>query len=131
MAQYATESGKYVGSADLFVGCAVKLQGTNYKEIDVATAATDKPIGIAAQTGKQNDNVGYYVPGCGTVKAVASAAIAIGAMVACTTAGKMVTVTKGGTQTETNFVWGIAISAAAADGDMFEMLFHPFEMETA
>lgn len=130
MAQYATESGKYIGSAALYIGCALKHQGTNYKELDVATAATDKPAGIAVQTGVQNDNVGYALPGS-TVKAVASAAIAINALVGCTTAGKMVTVTKGGTQTETNFVWGTAVSAAGADGDVFEMLFQPFEMETA
>jgi len=128
MAEARTESAKYVSSAALYVGCALTL-GTVYKEVVVATATTDKPYGIAAQTGVQNDNVGFLLPGQ-TVKAVASAAIAIGALVAPTTAGKMVTVTKGGVQTETNFVWGTAISATAADLGVFEMLFQPFEMES-
>lgn len=130
MAESRTESAKYVSAAALYVGCALTAQGTNYKEAIVATTTSVVPLGFAAQTGVQNDNIGYLTPGQ-TVKAVASAAIAINAIVAPTTAGKMVTVTKGGTQTETNYAWGWALSAAAADGDVFEMQFQPFEMESA
>ena len=124
MAEARTESGKYVTAADLLVGTALTLQGTNYKEIVTATAIGNKPLGIAAQPGKQNDNVGYLLPGQ-TVKAIASAAIAIGALVSVTTAGKMVTVVKALNSATEEWAWGYAVSSAAADLDIFEMMFDP------
>lgn len=126
MAVYRSESGKMTGSAAL-KGNALKA-GTNYKEVAQATATTDIPFGVASQAAAQNANVGFYLPGQ-NVKGLAGAAITKATLIVATTAGKFITGTKGGTQTQTDFCWGTSFSAAGADLDYFELLFNWFEME--
>jgi hypothetical protein len=126
MALYRSESGKMTGAACL-LGQPLKM-GTNYKEVALAAASTDIPVGVATQAAAQNSNVGFATGG-GTVKALAGAAITKGVLVTAATGGEFITCTKGGTQTETNFCWGSAFSAAGADQDLFELLFNWFEME--
>lgn len=130
MAEYRTESGKYITATTLAVSGYGLKEGTNYKEVALATAATEVPVGVTVQSCIQNDNIGY-AKGGQTVKAVASAAITKGVLIGATTGGKFVTVTKGGVQTETNYCWGKAHSAAGAADDIFELDFNWFELETA
>lgn len=121
-------SAKMTGSAAI-LGNALKY-GTNHQEVALATAATDIPAGVAAEAVAQNSNVGVILPGV-LCTGLASAAISKGVLVGATTSGKFVTVTKGGTQTETNYCWGSSWSAAGADLDYFELAFNWFEVETA
>lgn len=104
--------------------------GTASSQVILGTTALVKPLGVSAATANNSGtgHIAFYLPGQ-TVKAVAGGAISKGDMVTATTGGKFIAATKGGVQTETNFVWGIAITAAGADLDVFELMFQPFEME--
>jgi hypothetical protein len=82
--------------------------------VDVATAATDAIVGVAQMAAAITEAVTYRF--IGTTKAVASAAISAGAKVTATTGGKIVTTT-----TDHHVVLGIALEAAAADGDIIEV----------
>ena len=65
MAESRTESGKYITATTLTVpGYALKL-GTNYKEIALATAATDVPIGVTSEPADNSgtQNISYLTPG--------------------------------------------------------------------
>lgn len=131
MAEFRTETAKYTSSTTLGVsGYALTWQTTPvYKELILATTNAVVPVGISTQTAKQNDNIGYALPGA-TCKAVAAVAIAIGTLVTPTTAGKFTVATKITTAgTTPTYVWGIAVSAAGAADDIFELLFQPFEMQ--
>lgn len=95
-------------------------QGTDSDHVAVTAANTDTPLGIAlSKTDAAEDTVGVALPGkAGTKLAVASAAIAVGARVVPTAAGKIVTLpTAGGTY----WVIGRALTAATADGDIIEI----------
>lgn len=121
-----TKSGLMTGAACV-MGNALGY-GTNYKEVALATASTTIPLGIASQDAAQNANVGFWLPSDGVVVGIASAAIAKGVLVGATTGAKFVTVTKGGTATETDYCWGTSFSAAGADLDYFAIAFNWFEM---
>jgi len=97
--------------------------GTNYKEVALAAASTTIPLGIAAEDAAQNAHISYHLP-VGIFVGLASAAIAKAVLVGATTGGKFVTVTKGGTATEADYVWGTSFSAAGADLDYFELMFN-------
>src|SRR4051812_6486256 len=90
---------------------AVKITSTG---IDVATAATDAIVGVAQIGVAIGEQCNYRF--IGTTKAIASAAISAGAKVTATTGGKVVTTT-----TDHHVVLGIALEAAAADGDLVEI----------
>jgi selenocysteine lyase/cysteine desulfurase len=82
---------------------------------DVATASSDAIIGVAQATCAAAEQA--VVRFIGTTKVIASAAISAGAKLTATTAGKVVTTT-----TDHHNVIGIALEAAAADGDIIEAL---------
>ena len=92
----------------------VKLTSTG---IAAATAGTDKIAGVMSQDtdAAAGDTAPYTV--VGVAKVEASAAIAIGAYVTATTAGKAVT-----TVTAGDVVRGIALEAATADGDLINVM---------
>lgn len=83
-------------------------------DAEVAESATDLLLGVLQNTPTegQRANIRFL----GTTKVVASAAIAIGALVTATSAGKAVTTT-----TDGNVIVGQALEAAAADGDIIEI----------
>jgi hypothetical protein len=95
----------------------VKLDSTQNKVV-VATSGTDKIIGVLLNAPKLGweAKVGL-LGGNGTYQIVASAAIALGAYLTATTGGKAVTTTTAG-----NVVAGQALEAAAADGDLIEIM---------
>jgi hypothetical protein len=85
------------------------------KQVEKPTAASDVVIGVQQNLPASGKFVDVAVSG--TTKARAAAAIAYGARVKIDAAGKFVT---GGAGADRN--WGIALEAAGADGDIFEML---------
>lgn len=91
-------------------------RGTNAaKEVIICTATTE-PIGLAYDKAELNAYVGVERLTDGQTKVgIASKAIAAGARIFTTAAGKL-------TDTAVNNSWlvGTALSAAAADGDEFE-----------
>ena len=94
----------------------VKMSAQN--TVVVATAGTDKIIGVLMNAPALNDVARVTLLNAqGTTQVVASAAIAVGAYVTATTGGKAVTTTTAG-----NVVAGIAVDAAAADGDLIEII---------
>ena len=85
---------------------------------DVATGATDKIIGVAQATCAAAEQA--VVRFGGTSKVIASAAVSAGDRVTATTSGKVVT-----TVTDHQTIVGMALEAAAADGDIIEVLLTP------
>lgn len=83
-------------------------------DMEVGESATDLLLGVL-QDKPESGQVGCYRHE-GTSKVVASAAIAIGAYVTTTNAGKAVTTT-----TQGDIVIGKALEAAATDGDIIEI----------
>lgn len=83
-------------------------------DVEVGEGATDLLVGVL-QNKPESGQAATYRFG-GTTKVVASAAIAIGAWVTSTAAGKAVTTT-----TDGDVVVGRALEAAAADGDIIEI----------
>ena len=95
--------------------------GSDGDHVAVTTAPTENPLGLAMNaTDAAEDDVGVELPGAapGTKVAIASAAIAAGARVCPTAAGKVVTLP---TDTGTYYVTGRAITAADADDDKIEI----------
>ena len=92
--------------------------GSTQNQVVVATSGTDKIIGVLLNAPKLGweATVGL-LNGSGTYQIVASAAIAKDAYVTATTGGKEVTTTTAG-----NVVAGQALEAAAADGDLIEIM---------
>jgi hypothetical protein len=85
-------------------------------KVVVAAAGTDLAIGVSPVAVASGYPVGVRMRNSGgTVKVVASAAIAKDAALAATTGGKVVTTTTANDQ-----VVGYALQAAAADGDVIE-----------
>lgn len=97
----------------------VKLTATG---IAAATAGTDKIYGVLNADVDAATGETVPVTVVGTAKVTASAAIAIGDSVTATTAGKAITTTTAG-----NVVRGIALTAAAADGDVIEIMLTYFK----
>lgn len=113
-------------------GYALTL-GTGTNAVKLSTAVSEAPIGVSATTANNSGtgHISYYLPGQ-TVKAVAGGAITKGDLVTVTTGGKFITTTKSATGTTTpEFIWGIAVTAAGADLDVFELQFQPHEQEVA
>lgn len=101
----------------------VKLSSTG---VDVATVGTDVIAGVMnKEEGVATGDTAPFVSE-GIAKVVASAAIAKGAHVTATAGGKAVTTTTGG-----NVVRGIALNAAAADGDLVDILLTYFHYKAA
>jgi hypothetical protein len=115
----------------LMTGSAAVVRGTAAK---VATGSTLQPAQAALATAADGDLIGVFqedldaakvqtgkayvgVALMGIVECVASAAVVVGAYVTATTGGKMVTTTSAGDE-----VVGKAMTAAAADGDYFQVL---------
>ncbi len=90
----------------------VQLSATG--NIEIGEGATDLLVGVLQNKPASGEAALYRF--AGTSKVVASAAIAIGAFVTTTAAGKAVTTTTAG-----NHVIGRALEAAAADGDIIEI----------
>lgn len=80
------------------------------------TAADDDMIGVALNAAAAQGDPVTVALRAPTVKMIAGAAITAGAVVMLTTAGKVIT------RTTTNAYRGIALEAAAADGDIIEVL---------
>jgi len=128
MATMRKESWIYVGSAALTGGEALKFSSKG--KVDVATAVTDKPVGIAAEACAAGNTVGqniavwapYMAP---TVQVIGSTTIAEGDYLSATTGGKMVTVTPKATYEASvaEVIWGYANEAAGSGGtDVIEMV---------
>lgn len=100
---------------------AVKLSSGN---VVVCTASDDDCIGTSLDAVVSGDRVSVQLRQP-SVKMIASAAIALGAMVALTTGGKVVT------QATTVRRWGTALEAAGADGDIIEVLPGGYRVTTA
>lgn len=80
--------------------------------------ATDQDIGVTMQYGVSGDVVAVaYVSKQGTHKAIAASAITAGSKVHGAASGKV-----NDTQATGSFLRGIAMEAAAADGDIIEIL---------
>ncbi len=86
--------------------------------VDVSTADTDKILGVAKLTVAITEQCPVQISG--TAKVTASAAISVGDYLTATTAGKAAATT-----TDKKRVIGIALEAAAADGDIIEVLLMP------
>lgn len=101
-------TGGAVVGARFLKATAAKANGGN---IPVAHAtASDEPIGVSQQDAAQNDIVAFYASGH-VLNATASAAIAAGAAVQLSAAGKVATYSSGRKV-------GVALTAAAGDGDL-------------
>lgn len=107
-------------SYDYFV--AVVPTGTAGDTVTLATTAGDLVLGVAQQRvavadiNKQMVDIRIY----GITKMVASAAIVYGAPIRNTTTGTAVTATTAGQR-----ILGVALSAAAAAGDVIDVLLTP------
>lgn len=127
MATLRKESWKYVGSSALTGGELLKWSAKD--QVDVATAVTDKIVGVAAEacaagnTTPQNIGVWPLVTGT-TVQVIASAAISAGAYVAVTTGGQVVTAAaKNATgNTTISYQLGFVNEAAGASGDVIDLV---------
>lgn len=108
----------FLADAAITKNTFVKLTSTG---VDVATAATDKIIGIALNTVATGEQVSVCISG--TAKVQASTTISIGAWLTATTAGQAVTTT-----TDHQVVVGVALSAATAQNDYVEMTIAPFTL---
>ena len=97
---------------------------TGEQTCGVATVATQKPEGILQN--KPVSGAAALVRTRGKSKAVAGAAITVGARLMWGTGGKVITLS--GT---TNYVIGVALQAAGADGDLIEINVQPGEQPAA
>lgn len=106
-------------SAKQFYG--VKLSSGN---VVVMAAETDECIGILQNAPVQNDTADVLLLNAqGTTKMIAGGAISAGARVSCAAGGKGQAVTQASAGAQpTKRAIGIAVTAAAADGDTFELM---------
>jgi hypothetical protein len=102
-------------TADITGGRLVVLTGA--KTVGPSGADSGIVIGVAGYDVVSGDKVTVYTRPTGVQSLVASAAIAAGAKVISATTGKIATIGAG-----TNAI-GIALEAAAADGDVIDVLF--------
>ena len=93
---------------------ALKL-GTAVKQVNDLAATTDVVVGVQQNLPAINELVDVAVSG--TTKARAAGIIAVNTYVKVDAAGKFVA---GGGAADRN--WGLALEAAAADGDIIEIL---------
>lgn len=93
------------------------IQGTSDDQVDMPSAANDQAVGIAYTAAALGARCDVVIKG--TCPGTASAAIARGSLVAIAgTSGKLVAITPGTTTADLRVV-GKALTAAAADGDLF------------
>lgn len=93
-------------------------KGTDTNHIAVCSAITDRPIGVCtdeAAAAEENVNVALLGSSKTTLKMVAGAAITSGARVATMASGKVQTAVT------TQYPIGVALTDAAADGDIIEV----------
>ena len=130
MATYGAGGYKYTEATELLVsGYGMTYHGTPVeREVIVATAKTEIPVGVTLQSCKQNDHVGLSEPGM-LVKAVAGGAITVGALVTVTTAGKFVAAVPAAGTITNDYVWGWAESAAGGANDIFSLRFQPQHLD--
>lgn len=86
----------------------------------IMPTANSRVIGVLTNGGEEGQNVGVMCEPGALIEIAASAAIAAGADIATTAAGRAVTASGVTTQ-----VLGVALEAATADGDLITMLFQP------
>lgn len=122
MAQFNPASGErtFKAGADLSAKqyYIVKLD-TVQNQVVLAAAATDKLLGVLLNAPVANQEARVHM-NTGTVKVVAGAAITLGAYVTSDGSGKAVATT-----TDKDKTIGIALQAAAADGDIIEVAMLP------
>jgi hypothetical protein len=125
--QYAGVRTHENGRVTLLTDAALTLEfaavkaGSTANHVAVTAATTDVPLGIAESKTDAAENevaVRLFGKGGDTKAAVAGAAILRLARVICTAAGKLITLP---TAAGTYYVVGRALTAAAADGDVFEL----------
>lgn len=100
------------------------MQMDSSGDCEIGEGATDLLIGVLQNTPESGQAA--RVRFAGTSKVVASAAIAVGANVTTTNAGKAVTTT-----TDKDIVIGVALEAAAADGDIIEIMLCRFTLDVS
>lgn len=83
-------------------------------DLEVGEGATDLIVGVLQNTPESGQAACYRF--AGTTKVIASAAVAIGALVTSAADGEAVTTT-----TDKDVVIGRALEAASAQGDIFEI----------
>jgi hypothetical protein len=101
----------FLADAAITKGQIVKRTTTG---VNVATADTDKILGVAIIDAAIGDQVSVQLTG--TAKVIASTVVAADAYVTATTGGKAV-----GTTTDKKNIVGIALESGAADGDLMEV----------
>ena len=102
--------------ANIAAKAAVKLDGDN--QVVVAASADDSPIGIADYNGGDSgEQVAVHVAGVAT--ATAGGAVVRGTLVGSTAGGKVITAAAN------KRAVGVALTAAAKDGDSIEVLISP------
>lgn len=104
-----------VGATAVVGGRLVEVSTAN--AIIPAGADSAKVAGVAAQDAETGERVTVFPRSGGVHRLTASAAIAVGARVISAAAGKVATIGAG-----TNPI-GIALTAAAADNDVIDVLF--------
>jgi|APSaa5957512576_1039674.scaffolds.fasta_scaffold07230_2 hypothetical protein len=91
--------------------------GATAGTVDVCDGATDLPLGVLLDPGQAAGDA-VRVSGAGDIAiGIAGGAIAAGAVVGTTAAGKLVAKT-----TDEDYILGVLIDAAAADGDQVRFL---------
>lgn len=126
MATLNKQSWIYVGTAALTGGEMLKWSSKG--KVDVAATTADFPVGIAAEAcaagNVTGQNIAVWMPNqYSTVQVQASAAIAAGALVCAAAGGQAVTaVLKATYSTTITWLWGYANEAAAAQGDVIEIV---------
>jgi len=104
-----------IAAADLSALKGTIVRVTAEQSVNVVTVAPQQPIGILIN--KPISGAAALVRVRGKCKAIAGAAITVGARLMWGTGGKVITLS--GT---TNYVVGVALQAAGADGDVIEIL---------
>lgn len=101
----------------------VKLSAAD--TVVAAAATSDLPVGVQQDKNTSGNEVNVMMIGRSFVEA--GAAISVGALVGSNASGKAVAKT-----TNDNVVMGMALTAAAADGDLFEAyIYGPVAFRTA
>jgi hypothetical protein len=119
--EYSAAIGEFRAGAAIGQFRLVKLDGSTPPKLVVTALATDVPFGtLQQQTLADGDVVTTVV--AGRTKVVASGPIAVGAVLQPASAGRVAT------HTANNTRCGRALQAAAADGDIIDVLIfeHPF-----
>ena len=123
-------------TTDLKVGNGVKQTATE-GQIDLSAATTDLPLGISIEDVAKAPAAGgpFQSPSIETktgvqLKMVASTGgVAINVTVTSDSTGRFTACTKGGTQTQTDYVWGRSLQAVSNGNEVFAGIFNWFEME--